>query len=45
MTKIKEVIADQKKHVRFGEWEGKDVSKQFFCVIKFKFKINEISQR
>ena len=26
MTKIKGVLVDQKRHIRFGEWNGNDVS-------------------
>ena len=29
MTKIKECLVDNKKHIRFGSWNGSDVSSIF----------------
>ena len=40
MTKIKGILIDQKRHIRFGEWNGNDVSNKiiYFCFTFFSRK-------
>ena len=34
MCKIKEILVEQKKHIRFGEWSANDVSNFFSTFLK-----------